>query len=98
MDHIIITKLDQTQPSLETSSISLTDDPFAENFETYFCAGGHSFTLSFVRAIRPPAYFECPHCTALAVNTPISLNNEESVEEELATISDTQNTFVFVGA
>lgn len=78
MSHILITAVDYSAPALATSSLSLAqDDDILAAYETmdYFCAGGHDFTLSFVDGVKPPIYFECPSCTALAVNEPFKGNN-----------------------
>jgi len=95
MSHILITAVNYSAPALDTSSISVAqDDDILASYETceYFCANGHDFTLSFTDDVKPPLYFECPTCTALAVNEPFKGKNGEretfdSVLEEASAVS-----------
>lgn len=86
MSHLIIQKVSLNGVArIEDCTVTITEEPdvLAGDFETYFCANGHDFLFGFnLDSVEyVPVMFECPDCTAVAVNNPFAFEQKNKQSE-----------------
>lgn len=84
--YTLVTALDGAVPTLSGSSTQVVevDDVLQENSRSYFCYGGHDFTLIFAAGLETPYFFECPECATVAFCCPVEDEARQNAKSDAA--------------